>query len=811
MHLLSIWITVIMYSAAMFCANAQQSFKLSGRVIADDLSPMQGAGVYVAQFSTGSVTDSSGRFSVEVKAGLSEVSFSYVGYVSEKIMLNIQRDTIIEVKMKTDLLLREVMVVDYKQMLSSLHEANGTISLTRENFTSLPAFMGEHDPIHAVQMQPGVQSGNEGARGIFIRGGSPDQNLMLLDGAPVYNPSHVYGFISVFNGDAIDKLNVYKDHYPAKYGGRLCSVLDVNIDEGNSDKVKGSISLGLVTSRFNINGPLTKKKKTTFALSGRGCYVGLYSAPISKRQYAKSGYDGTIYYYFGDVNAKVVHRFSDRTKAEINFFTNNDFYLFKRNLTNATLVYTEEGKLMQKLHWANYVASVGLTHAFNEDWQLKQTLYLSRYVINTKELDSYRQNNIQQGFEFYSISEGNTKSFINDIGWRADAVYNTNRQTFAMGGGITGLTYQTGKGSYDYESSYWPSEKLILDGTRIKAIEAFAYAEDEYRPDEYWLISGGFHTRIYHVEQKTFISFLPRVNVVYNPIAKFYLRASGSGLSQNMHLLATASSNILNDYWVPATDKAKPETGWNFSAGMTHKLPRNFEWSIDGFFRLTNNLIEYKGGSNNASVYRPWQTQIETGGKGRSYGAEFYFARTKGKVTGSVAYTLGWSQRKFQSLNQGEYFPYKYDRRHNLAAQLTVIIGRHFELGAAYVYGSGNMFTVSLQDYQSWGSVNNFNQQLGSYPGSTNGYVETISVSGGRNNYRLPSYQHLDVSFTYRKQKKNLEHAFNISVYNVYNHFNIFSVYSDSRTNPDGTRTVTFKKLSLFPVMPSLSYTLKFT
>ncbi|HLP20437.1 MAG TPA: TonB-dependent receptor plug domain-containing protein, partial [Chitinophagales bacterium] len=667
--------------------------------------------------------------------------------------------------------------------------------------------LGESDPMRALQMQPGVQSGNEGARGIFIRGGSPDQTLMLLDGAPVYNPAHIYGFISVFNGDAIDKMSVYKDRYPARFGGRLCSVIDIGVDDGDTGKLNGTFSLGLVTSRININGPIGKKKKTTFAVSARGCYVGLYTGPISKRQYKATGFDGRIAYYFGDVNAKLVHRFNNKTKLALNFFTNNDYYSFKRGFESGNAQYTEKGLTQHDIQWANYVASAALVHVFDQAWQMKQHFSFSRYQIVNDDHDDYQQTSSLGAM--YSYSNSTTQSYINDFTWQEDATYQTTQQTFMMGAGVTTRMFETGKGQFSYNTSYGDSMVNKLDGTLIKSLEAFVYAEDEYHPDEHWLINGGFHVRVYVVDKKAFASLLPRVNVLYNPAGKFYLRASASGLSQNIHLLATSSSNILNDYWVPATQKVKPENGWNFSAGMTQKLPLNFEWSIDGFYRIMNNVVEYKDGASQ-NLYTPWEDQVIGGGKGRSYGTEVYVARTKGKITGSVSYTLSWSERKFASLSNNEYFPYKYDRRHNLAAQLTFLVGRHFELGAAYVYGSGNMFSIPGQSYHTFGVLSAYDYWLSQ--GQNSAYTnDLIGIYPGRNNARLPSYQHLDLSFTYRKQVKRLQHAFNFSVYNVYNHYNIFAVYSDYRTNDDGSRSLVYKKLSLFPILPSVSYTVKFS
>lgn len=788
-------------------AYAQNNFTLSGRIIGDDLKPLQSAGVYVARFSTGTFSDSAGSFSLTLSKGWNEIAVSYVGYQTEKLNLFIARDTAILITLHTDLQLAEVQITERKLMLNAQHDAAGLITLNRQNFNSLPAFLGENDPVRAIQMQPGVQSGNEGARGIFIRGGSPDQNLILLDGAPVYNPSHVYGFISVFNGDAIDKIQIYKDKYPARFGGRLCSVIDIGASGGDTTQLNGTFSLGFVTSRLNLNGPIGKKKQTTFSASVRGCYIGLYTVPISSRQYKATGFNGNIAYYFADVNAKLVHRLSAKSTLALTFFTNTDFYSFKRGFSSATQTYAEEGLVENCIRWSNYVAALTFTHRFTTNWQMQNLVSFSRYNITTA--DKNRYSFTRGGSKYYDYNNANTLSYINDFAYRTDVSYNTVLQNLTLGAVINFRMFENGKGVYENDNVGSGLKTSPLSGSLIKSIDASVYAEDQYHPNEHWLISGGIYANVYSAQGFTYGSLLPRVSIVYNPVAKFNLRASVSGLTQNMHLLATASSNILNDYWVPATRQARPETGWNFSAGAIHKLPLNFEWSVDGFYRLMNNVLEYAGGATQSSAYQPWQDQVITGGKGRSYGGEFYVARTKGKITGSVAYTLSWSERRFNSLNEGKYFPYKYDRRHNLAVQMVFLVGKRVELGVAYVYGSGNRFSLPLQSYHTYNIISYYNYLAGNGGAGAN-QNDVITVYEGRNNVRLPSYQHLDVSFTYRKRVKNLEHAFNMSIYNVYNHYNIFAVYSDYRANADGSRSVVYKKLSLFPVLPSFSYTLKF-
>jgi hypothetical protein len=790
-------------------AHTQPVYKLSGKILADDFSPLVNAAVYIAKFSSGTFSDSTGQFVIDLPAGMHEVSFSYLGYKPYAVKLQMARDTFIEVKMKTDLQLGEVTIVDKKKLKAADHDLSGTITLRKENFLSLPALLGENDPMRAVQMQPGIQSGNEGSRGVFVRGGSPDQNLMLIDGTPVYNPSHLYGFISVFNGDAIDRIDVYKDKYPARFGGRLGSVMDIQTDAGNSNRIQGTISVGILTSRFHVEGPLDKLHNTTFAVSARVCYAGLYTSPISRHQYKAQGFNGDVEYYFGDVNVKLAHRFGKANRLEASYFSNTDYYLFSRGSHSQNQQLTTDAIYSEQLKWANYVAALAWVHQFNKSWQLSNTVSYSQYNITTLVKDHFGETYTGVG-EWHNYYDSRSSSYIRDLSYRLAARAQVGKfQVLQLGGGVSGLMFLTGKGKATRDMTGYDIYTSELKNEHINAIESYAYAEDELKPTERWVINGGVHLRTYTVQRKTFVTFLPRVNVSYSPVNNFSLRASVSGLSQNLHLLTTATTDILNDYWVPATRVARPEGGWNFSGGVMQKLPLNFEWSLDGFYRIMNNLIDYKEGADYTSVTAPWEQQIATGGIGRAYGMEVYAARSYGRVTGSVAYTLAWSERKFESMNGNQYFPYKYDRRHNVAIQINYLVSKHIEIGASWVYGSGNMVTLPLQSYNSWVAVyyHDYNVQNGYHQPESG---EQVTLYTAKNGYRLPSYQHLDLSFTYKKTVRHTEHRFNFSIYNAYNHFNIFEVYSDYRVAADGSRTVVFKQLSLFPVLPSLSYTVKF-
>jgi hypothetical protein len=806
------WVFFVFCFAGAGCmVHAQDSAMLHIRVLSGNFSPLSGASVFVRPEATGDFSDSSGGFAMRLPHGACEVSVSYIGYRTEKRAILLTHDTLIEVAMKADLQMREVVVVDKKQLKAADHNPDGVISLRRENFLSLPAMLGENDPIRAVMMQPGVQSGNEGSGGIYIQGGGPDQTLIVLDGATVFNPSHIYGIISVFNSDAIDRIDIYKDAYPARFGGRLGSVLDITSGDGNDYGLSGTFSLGVVTSRFHLEGPTDRSRATTFSVSMRGSFIGLLTEPISHKAFNSDGVTGGVYYYFEDANARLTHRFSDHDELTWTFFQNSDYYQYNVNNGSPHTAYTYSDNYVQKVNWSNYVSSAKWSHRFNEKWKWASTVSFSDYIFNPIQhtyKDDYYTAPVQDYKNYFQYDE---LSFVRQYSLMSEA-------TFMPGGiqtirfGIQGHVqqFQTGGGNSTTVTGYGPYTTTVIPLQKeIKTpVEEVAYIQDEIRPLHNLLINAGVHAQNFTVKDKDFVSVLPRLNVAYTPVKNFTLRASLSGLMQDLHLLTPSNTSVLNDNWVPATMSAPPETGWNYSAGMIQKLPLNFEWSIDAFYRSMKGLIDYKDGADYSYQQSVWEQQIVTGGIGRAYGVETYLARSFGRITGSVAYTLAWSERRFAGLNEGAWYPYTYDRRHDLAMQVNFLASKHIELGVAWVYGSGNMTTVQIQNYNSFAGVSVY--ALYAANGIPLNYTQEITAYTTRNGYRMPSYQHLDLSFTYKKRVKKLEHRFNVSIYNLYNYFNVFGVIVLTSQAANGATNYTFKELSLFPILPSVSYTLKF-
>lgn len=787
----------------------QGSVNLSGRVIGDDYKPLTNATIYVSGFNNGVSTDETGAFILKLPKGMQEIGFSYIGFEAVKLELSLTRDTTIEVMLKTKAWLNEITIADKKVIQSISQTSEGNFEIQKQNITMLPNVMGQADPVRAIQMLPGVQSGNEGVSGIFIRGGSPDQNLIMLDGATVFNPSHLYGFLSVFNADAIGSVSVYKNSYPARFGGRLSSVINLHSAEGDTGQIKGSASIGAVISNLHLEGPF-KNRKTTFTISARGCYVGLITSLVSHIQFKKAGYSGGISYYFYDLNGGITHRFNDKNTMSFTFFFNNDLYSFTNGSSYQGIDVNQVYKLTRKLNWQNAVAALNFQSKFNKSLSLTQSVTFTNYTLAT----DINSSNIYKeiGYEWDQINNQHTVSYVDEVSSKTELqVKPSETHTFRGGVELTVRHFQTGKGSvYDFTTNS-DTSMSFFKASPINAADLSAFVEYDFHPSEKIDVDVGLRFNDYWVQHKNYTAFVPRINAVYMPIRFFGMRAAFASGYQNIHMLSSGQTSITLDYWLPCTAKIAPQQGWQLSGGLIGKLGKMFEWSFDAFYKRMSNELYFKEGSSFGTSGKDWESTVWDGGKGKCYGTEFYFAKPIGNITAQATYTLAWSTLKFRELNDGMPFPYHYDRRHNIALMLNYKINKHWEIGATWVYGSGNMYSIPVQYIDSWNSVAIVNYNKQGNPNFKPAPIELFTQYSGFNSYRLPAYHHLDLTATHRWTKKKTEQAVNLTIYNVYSRQNIFSVFLEYHMNNDGTHSYLLKQVSIFPILPSITYTVNFS
>lgn len=729
-----------------------------------------GAIVYVPKLNAGTATNTFGFYSLTIPRDSAGLVVSTVGYAPAATSLLLTRDTSINFQLESASELQEVVIsgkkdaVQYRTLMSS-------IDLPVETIKSLPAFLGEVDVMKAIQLLPGVQAGSEGSSGIYVRGGSPDQNLILLDGVPVYNSSHLFGFFSVFNADALKSVEVIKGGFPARYGGRLSSVIDVNMKEGNKQKFHGEGGIGLIASRLTLEGPI-KKDKSSFMISGRRTYYDVLAQPFMRGP-VKAGY------YFYDMNSKVNFKLGEKDRLYVSgYFGNDKFYARQRN--NGLAGTDLSSTLNTSIRWGNITSVARWNHQFNNRLFGNLTAYYSQYNFNVFSRMQNKFAGINEEYMLKYVSGINDKAIKYDFDFIPSPAH-----SIKAGLGYTYHTYKPGamQTRTSLESKV---EDTTIGTTALSAGETDAYVEDDIKLSGALRANVGVHLTGFAVRGALYPSLQPRVGVRYLLSDKVSLKASFVQMNQFIHLLSNSSIGLPTDLWVPVTDKIPAQRSHQGAAGFAWTIADGLELTVEGYYKTMKNVIEYKEGASFFNSATGWEDKVEVG-NGKSYGAEFFLQKRKGKFTGMLGYTLSRTTRRFDNLNDGKEFPYRYDRRRDLKVAAVYAPNNKFEISADWVYGTGNAITLPIGYYTS---ADNSLQQIYS----------------GRNGFRMPPYHRADVSMKFKKQTKYGERAWVLSAYNVYNRMNPFYVYS--ATNASGN--VVFKQMSLFPIIPSISYQFKF-
>lgn len=783
-----------------------------------------GASVYDKKTLKGTTTNLYGFFSITLDVGSVDFQVSYVGYTTYMQSIDLKTDTFLEVKLESDELIEEVTVA--ASTIEKIHEKNqmSAVQLQMKQVDKLPAFLGEKDIIKTIQLTPGIQSGSEGTSGLYVRGGGPDQNLILLDGVPVYNASHLFGFFSVFNSSAINNVEIMKGGFPARYGGRTSSVLDIRMKEGNTKKLSGEGSIGLISSKLTLEGPI-KKDKTSFIISARRTYIDVLMQPFIVIA-NKMNDNGNLRagYYFYDLNAKVNHKFSQKSKLYISTYMGKDRvyvkdkYKYDGNSNEAAYSWDETAGL----DWGNITTAVRYNYMINNKLFSNFTGTYSRYKFSIG-FESEDKTTLETGEVRKENSSFEYISGIYDWSGKIDFDYiPTPNHYIRFGCSETYHTFTPGVNTFESKSAE-QSIDTSFGSDIIYAHEMAAYIEDDIKIGERLKVNPGIHFSSFLVNDKSYFDFQPRFTMNYLLTENMSVKASYSRMAQYLHLLTNGTIGLPTDLWVPVTDSVPRITADQYAAGLAYTLNDMFEFSIEGYYKEMDNLIEYKEGASFMGNSENWDQKIEVG-KGCSYGIELFAQKKVGKTSGWIGYTLSWTNRQFDNLNFGKEFPYKYDRRHDISVALV----QEFEkkehkkwkksLGMTWVYGTGNAISLPVTTYRT----HNYGLEYGSY--SSGNTVETdkdapitseVDNFEERNSFREPSYHRMDVSLTLSRKRNKTERSWIFSVYNAYNRQNPFYLFYDSTPHYDRqgnyiSEEKQLKQLSLFPIIPSFSYTIKF-
>ncbi len=720
--------------------------------------------------SNGVCTNNYGYFSISIAEPNNKLTFSYVGYKQQELVLNALQDTNITIFLSKDDLIDEVVIAGgFNRLQSNL---TGIETMTPKMVNTLPTVMGEPDIIKTITLLPGVSFGNEAAAGYFVRGGSSDQNLLLIDGVPVYNPYHLHGYFSVFNTDAINKATLYKGAVPAKFGGRLSSVLDINMREGNAKKFGGKVTLGTVTTKLLLEGPIVKDKMS-FLITGRRSMLDVYNKGVSSLLSWFSGMSQVAEnvdvnnYYFYDYNVKVNHKLNRNNRLFFNLYSSVDNFENKES----------DVSLKSEIIWKNLSTSLRWNYIYSNKLFSNFTVYHTKYNYSTKDAVYYEDS---QGKLENSIQYG---TGISDYSGKLDFTSNMNKHSLKFGGQYL---YQIVAPDITKVEQIVENNNLAIDTTINSAINthsAIFYLEDEYKLFEKATINTGLHFSNYFTEGKLYPSLQPRFSVNYKPISKLALKASYTRMVQPLHLLSTTWSGDPSDIWVPSTNKIKPESANQYALGINFKA-QQFNIAAEAYYRTMNNLIDYKEGASHFNTEINWQDKVEIG-TGKVHGFEFSVNKERGKLTGLLSYTYSKSTRQFQNINRGKEFPYTYDRTHSVSVALMYNINKKFALGANWVFATGQPVTISNSYVVS------------SFEYNAEYYRQYNSI----NNTRLPNYHRLDVCANYTKTYPKFNYKISTGVYNVYNRQNPYSVYDTGESLYVG---------SLLGFLPYLTISLSF-
>lgn len=785
-----------------------RKFTISGYVTDGTSSEtLIGTNVFESYQHQGTATNPYGFYSITLPEGETELRFSYLGYATETHQFTLARDTLLNIRMQGNAQLQEVVVVSDKTEAGTMATQMGAVEIPMAQIKSTPTVLGEADVMKTIQLMPGVQAGVDGSAGLYIRGGSPDQNLILLDGTPIYNVDHLFGFFSVFTPEAVKKVTLFKSSFPARFGGRLSSVIDVRTNDGDMKKYHGTLSIGLLTSKINLEGPIVKDK-TSFNISARRSYLDLMAKPFMPE-------DEKYSYYFYDVNAKINHKFSDRSRLFLSAYHGKDHFAADFN-DNSIFSSSSDGN---KMNWGNTIVSARWNYIFNNRLFSNTTVSYNNYLFN---IDSYTdsQSSINQGTTLFNRYSANYRSGISDWNYQIDFDYNpTPIHHIKFGTGylyhrfrpevMTSVISDKTDNKVERDTTY-----NSINNKPIYAHEVTAYAEDNIKIGSRLRVNLGLHLSLFHVQNHNYFSLQPRISARYQLSKDIALKAAYTKMSQYVHLLSSTPISMPTDLWVPVTKEIKPMQSHQYSLGGYYTGIRGWEFSVEGYYKDMRNVLEYKEGVSFFGSSAGWENKVEMG-KGRSAGIEFMAQKVTGNTTGWLSYTLSKSDRKFAKggVNNGERFPYKYDRRHNVNLTINHKFNDRIDIGASWVFYTGGTATIPEEkiavirpNNPSTGIISAGNN-IDPYS-NTNNYnsIGNALYVEHRNNYRLPASHRLNIGVNFNKKTKHGMRTWNISLYNVYNAMNPAWVYRSY--NREGKSII--NKYTLLPIIPSFTYTYKF-
>jgi CarboxypepD_reg-like domain/TonB-dependent Receptor Plug Domain/TonB dependent receptor len=784
-------ILLILCNLFIMIASAQKSadkkYTISGYVTEEKTGEkINGASIYVEELKVGTTTNIYGFYSITIPSGSYTIEYRYLGFASVEKTVNATTDTKLDVKLlqKKANDIAGVKVVGKKKAPIQQSTQTSMNSIPMAQIKSLPAIFGEVDVLKSLQLLPGVQGGTEGTAGIFVRGGGPDQNLFLLDGVPLYNVNHLGGMFSTFNADAISNIDLYKGGFPARFGGRLSSVIDVRMKEGNNKGLHGEASVGIISSKLLLEGPIVKNKGS-FMISGRRTYIDALISPLIKAQTNGQSSGG---YYFYDLNTKLNYKLGEKD----HLYASGYFGLDKFYLKNKTTFGNSSNTTTAGIDWGNYTGVVRWNHLYTKKLFGNLSASVSNYNFHVGAGNEDIINGSSESIE------ANINSGIRDFAFKYDFDYLPNtKHTIKFGTSIVFHKFTPSTNSIKLTFN-GAANDTAFNANIINAQELDAYIEDDYTITDKLKANIGLHVSGFKVQNNFYTGIQPRISARYLLNEDYSIKASYAKMNQFINLLAFEGIGLPSDLWVPVTDRIKPQTSHQVALGVAGSPNKMIEVSVEGYYKIMQNVIDYKDGSSFILNPKSYEDIVEMG-KGLAYGTEFFLQKKEGRLQGLISYGLAWTERKYPTINNGNWYYYKYDRRHDFKIAAIYKLTKGIELSGDWLFNTGNWTTLPTTTFlPTTPNINNPSQFLN---------YSAVNYYPGRNNYNMMNFHRMDISARFSKQRKRYERIWTIGVYNLYGRKNPFFLFEG--VNKQGEKA--YQQFSLFGFpLPSASLHIKF-